>query len=268
MLEDRADEDGGNRDCANYAGVQGGGGASPSYTSPLSSRRADPSSPLQTCVECSAFLPLNISEVFFFAQNAVLHPTAPLYDTRLHALKPLCVSALSRVFRLIDTDKDGLLSAEELNDFQRLVYGAPLQARELEGVKEVVEMMTEGAGLEGEERGEVGEVGEEGAKVNEEGWLALHTYFVQKGRLETTWKALRCFGYGEDLSLREEFLYPRFVPSFPFSPLFPLPTPTSSEPQLRHPRRHNLRALPPRLRLLHGPLRVFRPRSGRRSLPV
>ncbi|GAA5916550.1 hypothetical protein JCM5296_005098 [Sporobolomyces johnsonii] len=152
---------------------------------------------VETCVECSALLPLNISEVFFFAQNAVLHPTAPLYDTREHSLKPSCVSALSRIFRLIDTDKDGLLSPDELNDFQRLVFDAPLQAREIEGVREVVEQMTGGSGIEGD-------------AVNEEGWLALHTYFVQKGRLETTWRALRCFGYGEDLMLREEFLYPRF----------------------------------------------------------
>ncbi|GAA5954083.1 hypothetical protein JCM10213_007114 [Rhodosporidiobolus nylandii] len=156
---------------------------------------------VETCVECSALLPLNISEVFFFAQNAVLHPTAPLYDTRQHTLKPLCVSALVRIFRLVDADKDGLLSPDELNDFQRLVFDAPLQARELDGVREVVEQMTEGAGVED-------------GGLNEEGWLALHTYFVQKGRLETTWKALRCFGYGEDLMLREDFLYPRFdIPS-------------------------------------------------------
>ncbi|GAA5985809.1 hypothetical protein JCM10908_007120 [Rhodotorula pacifica] len=156
---------------------------------------------VETCVECSALLPLNISEVFFFAQNAVLHPTAPLYDTREHILKPACVSALSRIFRLVDADKDGLLSPDELNDFQRLVFDAPLQSREIEGVKEVVEQMTTGAGVE------------EGG-LNEDGWLALHTYFVQKGRLETTWKALRCFGYGEDLMLRDEFLYPRFdIPS-------------------------------------------------------
>ncbi|GAA5932845.1 hypothetical protein JCM3775_002254 [Rhodotorula graminis] len=156
---------------------------------------------VETCVECSALLPLNVSEVFFFAQNAVLHPTAPLYDTRQHVLKPACVAALSRIFRLVDADKDGLLSPDELNDFQRLVFDAPLQARELEGVKEVVEQMTDGSGVEG-------------GGLNEEGWLALHTYFVQKGRLETTWKALRCFGYGEDLMLRDEFLFPRFdVPS-------------------------------------------------------
>lgn len=144
-------------------------------------------------------LPLNISEVFFFAQNAVLHPTAPLYDTREHVLKPACVNALARIFRLVDADKDGLLSPDELNDFQRLVFDAPLQAREIEGVREVVDQMTAGAGLE------------QGG-LNEEGWFALHTYFVQKGRLETTWRALRCFGYGEDLMLRDDFFCPRCAP--------------------------------------------------------
>lgn len=39
---------------------------------------------VETCVECSAKIPLNVSEVFYFAQKAVLHPTAPLYDSRDH----------------------------------------------------------------------------------------------------------------------------------------------------------------------------------------
>lgn len=39
---------------------------------------------VETCVECSAKIPLNVSEVFYFAQKAVLHPTAPLYDSREH----------------------------------------------------------------------------------------------------------------------------------------------------------------------------------------
>lgn len=39
---------------------------------------------VETCVECSARIPLNVSEVFYFAQKAVLHPTAPLYDSRDH----------------------------------------------------------------------------------------------------------------------------------------------------------------------------------------
>ncbi|KNC73259.1 hypothetical protein SARC_14179, partial [Sphaeroforma arctica JP610] len=43
-------------------------------------------SEVETCVECSAKSMLNLSEVFYFAQKSVLHPTAPLYDTRTHTL--------------------------------------------------------------------------------------------------------------------------------------------------------------------------------------
>jgi Ras family protein T1 len=44
--------------------------------------------------------------------------------------------------------------------------------------------------------------------LSEAGFLYLHTLFIQRGRLETTWTVLRKFGYGDDLSLRDEFLYP------------------------------------------------------------
>lgn len=44
---------------------------------------------IETVVECSAKIPLNVSEVFYFAQKAVLHPTAPLYDSREHVRRSL-----------------------------------------------------------------------------------------------------------------------------------------------------------------------------------
>ncbi|CDH57580.1 mitochondrial rho 1 [Lichtheimia corymbifera JMRC:FSU:9682] len=93
---------------------------------------------VETCVECSSKQLLNVSEVFYFAQKAVLHPTAPLYDSREHVLKPQCVEALSRIFKLCDTDKDNVLNDRELNEFQRKCFNAPLQQHELDGVKEVV----------------------------------------------------------------------------------------------------------------------------------
>lgn len=37
-------------------------------------------SEVETCVECSAKNLKNIAELFFYAQKAVLHPTAPLYS--------------------------------------------------------------------------------------------------------------------------------------------------------------------------------------------
>jgi len=43
------------------------------------------------------------------------------------------------------------------------------------------------------------------------GFLYLHTLFIQKGRQETTWTALRRFGYNSDLELREDYLEPRYA---------------------------------------------------------
>ncbi|KAI7869486.1 EF hand associated-domain-containing protein [Spinellus fusiger] len=149
---------------------------------------------VETCVECSSKQLLNVSEVFYFAQKAVLHPTAPLYDSREHILKPQCIDALKRIFKLCDTDKDSILNDDELNEFQRKCFNAPLQQQELDGVKEVVR--------EQEPSG----VNEEG--LTETGFVFLHSLFIQRGRLETTWTVLRKFGYGDDLSLREDFLLP------------------------------------------------------------
>ncbi|KAF9568805.1 mitochondrial Rho GTPase [Agrocybe pediades] len=151
---------------------------------------------VETCVECSAKLPLNVSEVFYFAQKAVLHPTAPLYDSRDHVLKPKCVAALKRIFKLCDANKDGILDASELNEFQRKCFDAPLQLQELEGIKAMVQEHAEG--------------GVRGDGLTEAGFLYLHTIFIQRGRLETTWTVLRKFGYAEDLELTESFLLPKF----------------------------------------------------------
>ncbi|KAI8874557.1 hypothetical protein K501DRAFT_204442, partial [Backusella circina FSU 941] len=154
---------------------------------------------VETCVECSAKQLLNVSEVFYFAQKAVLHPTAPLYDSREHAsiffiLKPQCIEALRRIFKLCDVNNDNILSDDELNDFQRKCFNAPLQPQELEGVKDVVR--------------EHDASGVSEAGLTESGFIFLHSLFIQRGRLETTWTVLRKFGYGDDLSLREDFLLP------------------------------------------------------------
>ncbi|KAG8935543.1 ERMES complex Ca(2+)-binding regulatory GTPase gem1 [Tulasnella sp. 418] len=169
---------------------------------------------VETCVECSARTPVNISEIFFFAQKAVLHPTAPLYDSREHILKPACVAALKRIFKLCDVNKDGVLDAAELNEFQRKCFGTPLQLSELQGIKETVRAhVANGVG-----QGVLLPVSpvnspsqsppEEG--LTEAGFLYLHTTFIQRGRLETTWTVLRKFGYAEDLKLQESFLEPKF----------------------------------------------------------
>ena len=183
---------------------------------------------VETCVECSAKIPLNVSEVFYFAQKAVLYPTAPLYDSREHALKPACVDALRRIFRLCDSDKDGVLSDAELNDFQRKCFDAPLQLQELEGIKElVVQAPVAGTRFPYDHLSASGSSSSAGGAGKQSppkrphphlrdgsltlsGFLYLHTLFIQRGRLETTWTVLRTFGYGSDLTLEDSFVKPVF----------------------------------------------------------
>ncbi|VFQ98805.1 unnamed protein product [Cuscuta campestris] len=67
---------------------------------------------IETCIECSAYKLIQVSEVFYYGQKTVLHPTAPLFDQEAQTLRPRCVRALKRIFILCDHDRDGAL-----NDF-------------------------------------------------------------------------------------------------------------------------------------------------------
>ncbi|CAA7401611.1 unnamed protein product [Spirodela intermedia] len=147
---------------------------------------------IETCVECSALKQIQVPEVFYYAQKAVLHPTAPLFDQETQSLKPRCIRALKRIFILCDLDRDGALSDAELNEFQVRCFNAPLQPDEVVGVKKVVqEKMPEG-------------VNDRGLTLT--GFLFLHALFIEKGRLETTWTVLRKFGYDNDITLRDDLL--------------------------------------------------------------
>ncbi|CAA6659435.1 unnamed protein product [Spirodela intermedia] len=151
---------------------------------------------IETCIECSALKQIQVPEVFYYAQKAVLHPTAPLFDQETQSLKPRCVRALKRIFILCDHDRDGALSDAELNDFQVRCFNAPLQPSEIVGVKKVVqEKMPEG-------------VNEHGLTLT--GFLFLHALFIERGRLETTWTVLRKFGYDNNIKLRDDLLSLKF----------------------------------------------------------
>uniref|UniRef100_A0A452RB87 Mitochondrial Rho GTPase n=3 Tax=Ursus TaxID=9639 RepID=A0A452RB87_URSAM len=149
---------------------------------------------IETCVECSAKNLRNISELFYYAQKAVLHPTAPLYDPEAKQLRPACAQALTRIFRLSDQDLDQALSDEELNAFQKSCFGHPLAPQALEDVKMVVCKNVAG--------------GVRDDRLTLDGFLFLNTLFIQRGRHETTWTILRRFGYGDTLELTPDYLVP------------------------------------------------------------
>ncbi|KAI7736559.1 hypothetical protein M8C21_015792 [Ambrosia artemisiifolia] len=147
---------------------------------------------IETCIECSAANLVQVPEVFYYAQKAVLHPTAPLFDQESQTLKPRCIRALKRIFILCDHDMDGALNDRELNEFQIKCFNAPLQPAEIVGVKRVVqERVPEG----------VNDLG-----LTLTGFIFLHALFIEKGRIETTWAVLRKFGYNDDIELRKEIL--------------------------------------------------------------
>ncbi|XP_039261547.1 mitochondrial Rho GTPase 1-like [Styela clava] len=149
---------------------------------------------VETCIECSAKTLKNISEMFYFAQKAVLHPTAPLFCTQTGMLKNDCRIALARIFCLCDLDKDGMLCDDELSNFQKICFNTPLASQSLQDVKTVVcKSCPEGV---------------RDGKLTVEGFLYLHSLFIQRGRHETTWAVLRKFGYSDNLELTDQYLYP------------------------------------------------------------
>ncbi|CAD6190743.1 unnamed protein product [Caenorhabditis auriculariae] len=150
---------------------------------------------VETCVECSARTMKNVSEIFYYAQKAVVYPTRPLYDADEKQLTDKARKALIRVFKICDRDNDGYLNDTELNDFQKLCFGIPLTSTALEDVKRAVS--------DGCPDGVVDD------SLMLPGFLYLHLLFIERGRHETTWAVLRKFGYETNLKLSEEYLYPR-----------------------------------------------------------
>ncbi|XP_071451061.1 mitochondrial Rho GTPase isoform X2 [Hetaerina americana] len=151
---------------------------------------------IESCIECSAKTLKNISEMFYYAQKAVLHPTAPLYLIDEQDLTEKCKEALIRIFKICDADCDGLLSDEELDGFQRLCFQAPLQPHVLRNLKLLLASSSPD--------------GIQNDCVTLPGFLFLHCLFIQRGRNETTWTVLRKFGYDDSLDVSLDYLRPNF----------------------------------------------------------
>ncbi|KAJ8914574.1 hypothetical protein NQ315_010038 [Exocentrus adspersus] len=157
-------------------------------------------SEIETCVECSAKTLKNISEMFYYAQKAVLHPTSPIYSVEKEDLTDACKKALIRIFKICDIDCDGLLNDIELNNFQSRCFNAPLQPQVLDDVKAVLRKNMEDGVCQN--------------CVTLKGFLYLHSLFIQRGRNETTWTVLRKFGYNDNLNMSKDYLFPSLkVPS-------------------------------------------------------
>uniref|UniRef100_H3BAP8 Mitochondrial Rho GTPase n=1 Tax=Latimeria chalumnae TaxID=7897 RepID=H3BAP8_LATCH len=151
---------------------------------------------IETCVECSAKNLKNISELFYYAQKAVLHPTGPLYCPEEKEIVYCCLKWKNRKFWNQNSSRDTVYNVALFNFRLRTCFNTPLAPQALEDVKNVVRKnLSDGVADNG---------------LTLKGFLFLHTLFIQRGRHETTWTVLRRFGYDDDLELTHEYLFPLF----------------------------------------------------------
>jgi len=147
---------------------------------------------IRQCIKCSAKTLVRVDDVVQKAQQAVWYPLEPVYDLQKACLTVPAQRALRRIFRMFDTDRDGLLSDTELESFQRYTYRVPILDRDLQAWKKVIcrHVLSEphGAVLE---RG----------KFTLTGFWAIFDLFVSQNRLDVVWQCLRHYGYDDDLRL-------------------------------------------------------------------
>ncbi|CAB9517375.1 Mitochondrial Rho GTPase 2 [Seminavis robusta] len=145
---------------------------------------------VRQCIKCSAKNLLRVDEIFLKAQQAVLYPFTPLYDLDNVALTPDCKRAFTRIFRMYDADKDGLLSDPELDQFHREAFQTPVMDRDFAAWKKVVTR-----------NNQTDEPVVKDNKFTIAGFLAIFDVFISQNRLDVVWQALRKFGYDDDLRL-------------------------------------------------------------------
>lgn len=150
---------------------------------------------VESCIRCSAKDKYNINQAFYLCQRAVIHPIAPLYDTKEGDLKPAAIEALERIFFLSDKDQDGYLNNDEFITLQNKCFDRSLDINDIADIRQNLNSVSEGS------------FGEKG--LTSEGFIILNRIFAERGRHETIWGILRTFHYTDSLSLNDKFLYPK-----------------------------------------------------------
>jgi len=158
---------------------------------------------------CSAKVVRNIEDVFYEAQKAVVYPMSPLLDGATSRLTPAFDSALMRVFRCCDRDRDGVLSNEEMARFQtRCFEGNRLEAEHAERLKlglrsEVAGGVGPAAAGSGNSGGDdpKGEARGTGTGVSFVGFRHIFKLWLERQRQEPCWMVLRRFDYSDDLRI-------------------------------------------------------------------
>jgi len=140
-------------------------------------------------VECSAKNFTQVAQAFFLAQKAVLYPISPLYNEKKREVEPKCLKAIKRAFRLYNKDRSGLLSREELNEYQQDCFGMRLLATEMDTMMEFLASAVPDG------------VSPSGSGIYLDGFIFLWKLFIDRNRPESCWQVLRTLGYNNELHL-------------------------------------------------------------------
>lgn len=136
------------------------------------------------------------------------------YSASAISTRTVCLTCMnlmnSRYGRILNMGFGVLISLEQT------CFKAPLQPQEVEGIKFILRshdpsmlqpIPSSALSSPNVSPPATPSTDEEG--VTEDGFLYLHTEFIRRARVETTWVVLRQFGYAEDLKLTEGWLSPK-----------------------------------------------------------
>ncbi len=147
-------------------------------------------------MECSAKGYIQIIDVIYCAQRAVLFPIAPLFDHLEKKLKWDYERALLRIFRICDKNMDNYLDDNELCDFQVQVFKHELQKDHITALKEVLRQECDEYDEFQQQRG-----------ISFEAFKSLQRVLILKMKLQTNWTILRHFWYDDNLQIPDERIF-------------------------------------------------------------
>ncbi|CAM9888760.1 unnamed protein product [Discosporangium mesarthrocarpum] len=144
-------------------------------------------------LECSAVTQEGLMGVFHMALTVVLYPLAPLYSAKEDKLTPEFERAVRRIFRVHDTDRDGLLSDKELNAFQYRCFRLNLSEEDILAIKKMLSKgfaMSQGnlagGNIQGGGREKLvvyGGRGGKGGSLTVAGFLRLFKLFIDRSQV-------------------------------------------------------------------------------------
>ena len=142
-------------------------------------------------LECSALNSINIKEVFTFAQQVVLYPTSPLYDTTSKDLTEEYKRALVLVFLRCDRGKRNYLTDADVIQLHSEVFAAHLNEEDVARIKEVIKQELESG---------VNDYG-----ITLQGFYHLQKMMIKRQKINVCWNLLSHYGFNKDLNLEIEF---------------------------------------------------------------